>query len=240
MNPKSAGKPGSVTARLLTSRYDCHSSKAPRCRGARAAYPRTRRAASSSAYLALLRMEVAAFHPLPFDRKRLVSVALFLTLANRASGWRMAAGRYPASCSMEPGLSSIPTSGTAAVWLASDAEHSTSPRTPSGGNDRAPSQRVAGRERHDAIGAQRALRRHLPVLPSQRDRVGVALQPVEIGTVEAREALERVERAGGVEHFRIEFERGGRRVAAGASAGALFRVSRMGRAVGAEEELRIA
>jgi len=35
-------------------------------------------------------------------------VALFLTLANRASGWRMAAGRYPASCSMEPGLSSIP------------------------------------------------------------------------------------------------------------------------------------
>ena len=40
------------------------------------------RAASMSAYLVLLRMEVAAFHPLParFDpnRGRLVSVALFL------------------------------------------------------------------------------------------------------------------------------------------------------------------
>ena len=44
------------------------------------------RAASMSAYLVLLRMEVAAFHPLPFDRKRLVSVALFLAFARRASG----------------------------------------------------------------------------------------------------------------------------------------------------------
>jgi len=42
----------------------------------------------SSAYLVLLRMEVAAFHPLPrFDpRRRLVSVALFLAFINRASG----------------------------------------------------------------------------------------------------------------------------------------------------------
>ena len=44
------------------------------------------RAASMSAYLVLLRMEVAAFHPLPFDWKRLVSVALFLAFARRASG----------------------------------------------------------------------------------------------------------------------------------------------------------
>src|SRR5207253_6991178 len=42
------------------------------------------RAASMSAYLVLLRMEVAAFHPLQFDRKRLVSVALFLAFARRA------------------------------------------------------------------------------------------------------------------------------------------------------------
>ena len=46
-------------------------------RDARATYPRTRRAASSSAYLVLLRMEVAAFHP-PVARG-LVSVALFVT-----------------------------------------------------------------------------------------------------------------------------------------------------------------
>jgi len=39
-----------------------------------------------SAYLVLLRMEVAAFHPLPFDWKRLVSVALFLAFVHRASG----------------------------------------------------------------------------------------------------------------------------------------------------------
>ena len=38
------------------------------------------RAASMSAYLVLLRMEVAAFHPPGFDSRRLVSVALFVTL----------------------------------------------------------------------------------------------------------------------------------------------------------------
>ena len=39
-----------------------------------------------SAYLVLLRMEVAAFHPLPVAGQRLVSVALFLAFAHRASG----------------------------------------------------------------------------------------------------------------------------------------------------------
>jgi hypothetical protein len=39
-----------------------------------------------SAYLVLLRMEVAAFHPLPGEGKRLVSVALFLAFIGRASG----------------------------------------------------------------------------------------------------------------------------------------------------------
>jgi len=36
--------------------------------------------------LVLLRMEVAAFHPLPCDGKRLVSVALFLAFIGRANG----------------------------------------------------------------------------------------------------------------------------------------------------------
>src|ERR1700720_3769159 len=74
--------------------------------GAQATYPRTRRAASSSAYLVLLRMEVAAFHPHPLDRMRLVSVALFLVFTARSRGGLMASGRYPASRSSEPGLSS--------------------------------------------------------------------------------------------------------------------------------------
>jgi len=39
-----------------------------------------------SAYLVLLRMEVAALHPLPYDGKRLVSVALFIAFIHRASG----------------------------------------------------------------------------------------------------------------------------------------------------------
>ena len=54
------------------------------CPTALATYPHTRRAASTPAYLVLLRVEVAAFHPacvtLADDTRRLVSVALFLAL----------------------------------------------------------------------------------------------------------------------------------------------------------------
>src|ERR1700682_627640 len=89
----------------------------------------------SSAYLVLLRMEVAAFHPLrtwPNARPgRLVSVALFLAFGDRSRDRLIAAGRYPASCSAEPGLSS-PRTGfhrrAATVWLASDANGSTARR----------------------------------------------------------------------------------------------------------------
>src|ERR1700688_2688023 len=77
-------------------------------------------------------MEVAAFHPLRTWRKarpgRLVSVALFLAFGDRSRDRVVAAGRYPASCSAEPGLSS-PRTGlhrrAATVWLASDANGST-------------------------------------------------------------------------------------------------------------------
>jgi hypothetical protein len=90
----------------------------------------------SSAYLVLLRMEVAAFHPLRTWRDarpgRLVSVALFLAFVNRSRDRLIAAGRYPASCSAEPGLSS-PRTGfhrrAATVWLASDANGSTAHRS---------------------------------------------------------------------------------------------------------------
>src|SRR5262245_30514090 len=51
-------------------------------------------------------MEVAAFHPHPCDGMRLVSVALFLAFARRSRDALRASGRYPASCSAEPGLSS--------------------------------------------------------------------------------------------------------------------------------------
>jgi len=59
---------------------------------------------------------------------RLVSVALFLAFDDRSRDRLIAAGRYPASCSAEPGLSS-PRTGfhrrAATVWLASDANGST-------------------------------------------------------------------------------------------------------------------
>src|SRR5450759_4869179 len=80
-------------------------------------------------------MEVAAFHPLRTWRTarpgRLVSVALFLAFVDRSRDRLIAAGRYPASCSAEPGLSS-PRTGShrraATVWLASDANGSTARR----------------------------------------------------------------------------------------------------------------
>ncbi len=46
--------------------------------------------------------------PASGNRKRLVSVALFLAFANGREASAPAAGRYPASCSAEPGLSSPP------------------------------------------------------------------------------------------------------------------------------------
>ena len=51
-----------------------------------------------SAYLVLLRMEVAAFHPPRFDPRRLVSVALFLAFVIRANGDLLRPGvtRHPA------------------------------------------------------------------------------------------------------------------------------------------------
>ena len=67
---------------------------------ARAAYPRARRAASSPAYLVLLRMEVAAFHPLPVTE----ATRLCGPVPRLRPHWRR--GRYPASRSVEPGLSS--------------------------------------------------------------------------------------------------------------------------------------
>src|SRR5204863_160093 len=54
--------------------------------------PQTQRAASSPAYLGLLRVEVTAFHPSPWPKpgRRLVSVALF-----RTSPW-MVVSHHPA------------------------------------------------------------------------------------------------------------------------------------------------
>ena len=74
---KLAGKPGSVVGQPFLWARDCSS--------AQATYPRARRVASSLAYLVLLRVEVAAFHPcsagvVSANVTGLVSVALFLAL----------------------------------------------------------------------------------------------------------------------------------------------------------------
>ena len=86
INPKSADKPGSVTA---LARYGRHSSRPIVAGGLE---PPTRGLGEqpdyyfASAYLVLLRMEVAAFHPPACNGKRLVSVALFLAFIHRANG----------------------------------------------------------------------------------------------------------------------------------------------------------
>ena len=82
------------------------------------------RAASMSAYLVLLRMEVAAFHPLRIGLTRpgrLVSVALFLAFTHRASGdlWRPGVTRHPALWSPDFPLLLRLRVGAATVWLAS-------------------------------------------------------------------------------------------------------------------------
>ena len=83
---KQAGKRDSVTA---LAGYDGHSSKALRCRRAQATYPQTQWATSTSAYLVLLRVEIAAFHS---GLNRLVSVALIL--ASRRTGVTRYAARW--------------------------------------------------------------------------------------------------------------------------------------------------
>ena len=74
---KPADKPGSVV--------DSHSSGPGIAPKALATYPRARRVASSLAYLVLLPVEVAAFHPANscYAACGLVSVALFLAFDPR-------------------------------------------------------------------------------------------------------------------------------------------------------------
>ena len=82
----------------------------------------------ASAYLVLLRMEVAAFHPHPFDRMRLVSVALFLAFAAaRADGLqRLGVTQHPALRSPDFPLPAAQSARPAAtVWLTSKDHDST-------------------------------------------------------------------------------------------------------------------
>src|SRR5262249_20594764 len=79
-----------------------------------------------------------------------------------------------------------------------------------------------------------------PGLAAERDRVAVPRQPVEIGTVKARESLQTIERAGSLERLGVKLKRRVRRVAARAAAGALLGALRVRRRIGAEEELPVA
>jgi hypothetical protein len=118
--------------RVLRARYDRHSS---RRRVAAALEPPTRGLGEqpaltlASAYLVLLRMEVAAFHPHPLDRMRLVSVALFLafTAARADSLQRLGVTQHPALRSPDfPLPATLDVRSAATVWLTSRANDSTS------------------------------------------------------------------------------------------------------------------
>ena len=129
---KPAGKPGSVV--------DSHSSGPGITPKAQATYPRARRVASSLAYLVLLPVEVAAFHPsrteppiaIRHDRTRLGGPIPRLQ-PEQCDGLRLhtvrpiADGYYPPPYPAEPGLSSKHGAAlarrldpcSAAVWPAS-------------------------------------------------------------------------------------------------------------------------
>src|SRR5438067_11133407 len=190
---KSADKPGSVTASLERFAMTAIPLGAPLPARSSHLPADVTRAASMSAYLVLLRMEVAAFHPLPAkEATRLCGPVprLRRTLSRRL----IASGRYPASCSAEPGLSSPPSacaSGAATVWLASKrlGYHS-------------PAQRFAGTKRHDCFPVRREVCRNSPRRAFERHGVAVLRQAVERRTMNARESFEAVKRAGIVEAFR--------------------------------------
>ena len=100
-------------------RYGRHSSKAPRCRDARATYPRTRRAASMSACLVLLRMEVAAFHPHALRRATRLCGPVPRLGPSRTTAY--SGGALPRIPLYGARTFLCPLARTATVWLASEA-----------------------------------------------------------------------------------------------------------------------
>src|SRR5260370_1843594 len=182
-------------------------------------------------------MEVAAFHPLRTWHNarpgRLVSVALFLAFGDRSRDRLIAAGRYPASCSAEPGLSS-PRTGfhrrAATVWLASDANGSTAQRSIFAAGlstlrVEAPTHRFSRAQRHNGVLAERVRRWNDPRFAFERDGGAIARQAIEVRAVEARERFEPFARARSIERFRVELDGGGRGIASGAATGAFLRIS---------------
>src|SRR5205085_10682739 len=99
-----------------------------------------------------------------------------------------------------------------------------------------PCEGVAAAQRLELRVAERDRLGHRPGLLAQRDGAGVARHVVEVGAMEAGEALQAVERAGALEGLGVQLERVQRGVAAGAAARVLLQVRDMRRAIGAEEE----
>src|SRR5271169_1319154 len=118
----------------------------------------------ASAYLVLLRMEVAAFHPHPFDRMRLVSVALFLafTAARADSLRRLGVTQHPALRSPDfPLPAALRAPPEATVWLTSRADDSTL-ATLFELCRNSPAHRRSGVKRYDGLRSERVLLRHDP------------------------------------------------------------------------------
>ena len=100
---------------------------------------------------------------------------------------------------------------------------------------------LSGAKRHERVGAERKLAAESArCVFSSVMRSRVVRQAVEVRAVSVREILELLDRPGFVERFGVQLDRRVRGVDARAAAGGFLGVPRMGRAVGAEEELRIA
>src|SRR6266567_6466225 len=103
-----------------------------------------------------------------------------------------------------------------------------------------PADFLSSEERFDRGVAGPDLRRNAPGTVHQRHALLVWSEAVEAGAVEGREGFEAVEGALLGEDSRIELERRGRGEDAGAAAIGFLVLDRMGRRVGAKEELGIA
>ena len=182
---KPADKPGSVTARGKSARYDRHSSRPAVADGLE---PPTRGLGEQRRRPPIWRCSgwrLPRFTRFANEATRLCGPVPRLRGGREADA--TAAGRYPASCSAEPGLSSpLEDSRAATIWRASNrastrSRHvrngcATLPRTrlDDGSSRRpagdAPAHLLARTQRDDAPVAEGKRRRHAPRLAHELDR----------------------------------------------------------------------
>ena len=196
----------------------------------------------SSAYLVLLRMEVAAFHPPSVTERRLVSVALFLAFA-AVFERRLIRGRALPGillCGARTFLypRSRDSDGLAGFGLRFYATDSLRARF--GADSRScdpPGHGFSRAQRNERVVTEGIFVGARPRLAHERDRFLVARKAVEVRAEAAREIRRDLSSAPAASNdLGVKRKRDGRRIASGAAARRFLRVPRVRRGIGAEEE----